>query len=95
MVVCARKIQRRIGYKLWTFDSHFGYSIDRPSWIGSDFYNRLLKEIDEYNYKGQLIARLLLTITSKPIRAILIFVRKISNILVRLRNKLLRIWKVH
>ena len=84
-----------IGYKLWTFDSHFGHSIDRPSWIGSDFYNRLLKEIDEYNYKGQLIARLLLTITSKPIRAILIFVRKISNILVRLRNKLLRIWKVH
>ena len=56
-----------IGYKLWTFDFHFGYSIDRPSWIGSDFYNRLLKEIDEYNYKGQLIARLLLTITSKPI----------------------------
>lgn len=79
-----------IGYKLRTFDNYFGFSIAKPAWIGSAFYNILLKDIEEYNFKEQLMAQLLLKITNKPIRAVLIFIRKSVNVLVRIKNKILR-----
>lgn len=82
-----------IAYKIKTLDSMFGYSVEKPTWIGSDFYNNLLSEIERYDYKGQIISRLLLIETNKSVRRLLIFVRKVLNILFRIKNKILRIWQ--
>ncbi len=78
-------------FKIRTFDQHFGYSIDRPTWIGSDFHSNLLKEIKQYNYKGQIISRLLLVETNKSVRWVLIFIRKVLNVLIRIKNKIFSI----
>ena len=76
-----------IAYKIKTLDCMFGYSVEKPTWIGSDFYNNLLSEIEQYDYKGQIIPRLLLIETNKSVRWLLIFVRKALNILFRIKIK--------
>lgn len=75
-----------IGYKLGKFDSYFGDSINKSDWVGSEFYNNLLDEINDNNYKGLIMARLMLTTTNKYMRFIFILFRKGLSFLKKLRK---------
>ena len=83
-------IKYLIYYKIKTFDKMFGYSADVPSWIGSVFHKNLLYEIDEHKYKSLLIERLLLVVTNRTIREILIFLKRVKN---TISFRLKRLWK--
>lgn len=69
--------------KIMTFDYHFGYSIETPEWIGTDFHKNLLKDIQQNKFRSLPIERLLLTTTHKNLRAILILIKRIKNKLIK------------
>jgi hypothetical protein len=70
--------------KIMTFDYHFGRSIDRPAWIGSNFHSSMLLEIKKYKFKTLLIERMLLVAENREVRRILIFIKRVKNKLCKL-----------
>lgn len=65
--------------KIISFDCKFGYSTEKPKWIGSNYYYKLLNEIKTYNIRCLLIERLLITSTNYWLRKILIYIKRAKN----------------
>lgn len=81
-------IKYLIERKIMTFDYHFGRSIDRPTWIGSNFHSSLLLEIKKYKFRALPIERILLIAENRDIRRVLIFIKKVKNKLFKLVGSL-------
>lgn len=73
-----------IEHKIMSFDYHFGCSIDRPTWIGSNFHSMLLLEIKKYKFRALPIERMLLIAENRVVRRVLIFIKRVKNKLCKL-----------
>ncbi len=60
--------------KKW--EGNYGYSSKRPRWYGSEIHQRLLQDIEKYNYPIGKLEYSLLTTTNPFKRLILSFIRK-------------------